>query len=118
MYDEIGGVPLRTTSDNPKIFALQAHRHEPLIHPVYERFATHYDTIIECLPPRDPEKKGKVERPVPYIRRLMEAYAGDRNDIAAIQEYLNHKLVIANTRRHGTTRERPVDRFENEERPG
>ena len=65
MYDDLGGVPLRTTSDNPKIFALQAHRHEPLIHPVYERFAAHYGSIIECLPPRDPEKKGKVERPSP-----------------------------------------------------
>ncbi len=116
MYDELGGVPRRTTSDNPKIFAYQAHRYEPIIHPIYERFAAHYGTTIECLPPKAPEKKGKVERPMPYVRRLLEAYSGDRNDIAAVQEYLNRKLSIANARRHGTTTERPVDRFEKEER--
>src|SRR5262249_46677525 len=104
-------------SDNPKVFTLVAHRHEPLIHPVYERFAGHYGTTVECLPPRDPQKKGKVERPVPYVRRLLEAYPGDRNDVAAVQSYLTQKVTLANERRHGTTQERPVDRFRNEEKP-
>ena len=111
MYQLIGGVPWRTTSDNPKVFALTADRFEPILHPLYERFASHYNTAIECLPPRKPEQKGKVERPVPYIRRLMEGYAGDRNDLEAIAAYLNSKLEIANQRRHGTTHERPIDRL-------
>jgi len=116
LYEDLGGVPRRTTSDNPKVFALRAHRHEPLLNPVYERFAGHYGTIVECLPPRAPEKKGKVERPVPYVGRLLEAYQGDRSDIAAIQEYLTKKLEIANRRLHGTTQEPPIDRFEKEEK--
>ena len=115
MYQEVGGVPLRTTSDNPKVFAQKADQYEPILNPLYERFASHYGTIIECLPPRCPELKGKVERPVPYVRRLLEAYAGDRNDVVAIQAYLDKKIVLANQRRHGTTNERPVDRFKNEE---
>lgn len=115
MYQELGGVPLRTTSDNPKVFAQKADRFEPILNPLYERFASHYGTIVECLPPRSPEQKGKVERPVPYVRRLLEAYSGDRNDVAAIQEYLDKKITIANQRKHGTTNERPVDRFKNEE---
>ena len=53
---------------------------------------------------------------MPYIRRLLEAYDGDRSDIEAIQCYLNRKLEIANRRVHGTTRERPCDRFEREEK--
>ena len=69
------------------------------------------------MPPRDPEKKGKVKAPVPYVRRLLEAYRNNHNDITAVQEYLDKKLVIANTRRRGGTGERPVDRFEKEERP-
>lgn len=115
MYEELGGVPTRTTSDNPKVFALQADYYEPILNPSYERFASHYGTRIECLPPRSPTQKGKVERPVPYVRRLLEAYQGDRNDPVQIQEYLNRKLIIANQRRHGTTNERPIDRFINEE---
>jgi len=117
MYDELGGVPWRTTSDNPKVFTLHAHRHEPLIHPVYERFAGHYGTLVDCLPPSTPKLKGKVERPVPYVRRLLEAYGGDRNDPAAVQEYLTGKVALANQRRHGTTNERPIDRFQAEEQP-
>lgn len=115
MYETLGGVPRRTTSDNPKVFALKADRFEPLLNPAYERFASHYGTTIECLAPRAPALKGKVERPVPYVRRLLEAYRGDRNDVQAIEEYLERKLEIANARRHGTTHERPVDRFLNEE---
>ena len=116
LYDDIGGVPRRTTSDNPKVFALEANRYEPLLNPVYESFGNHYSTLIECLPPRDPQKKGKVERPVPYVRRLMEAFAGDRCDVEEIEQYLQSKLVLANRRKHGTTGELPVVRFMNEER--
>lgn len=115
MYQELQGVPHRTTSDNPKVFSLKASKYEPLIHPVYERFANHYGTIIECLPPKDPQKKGKVERPIPYVRRLLEGYRGDKNNVGEIQEYLNKKLVLANERKHGTTGERPIDRFLKEE---
>jgi hypothetical protein len=53
---------------------------------------------------------------MPYVRRLLEAYVGDKGDVAAVQEYLNQKLLLANQRRHGTTNERPIDRFQNEER--
>jgi len=108
MYEQLGGVPTRTTSDNPKVFTLVACKYEPILNPVYERFAAHYGTIVEALPPRDPEKKGKVERPMPYLRRLLESYSGDKNDLTAIQKHLDEKLVIANARVHGTTRERPV----------
>jgi len=116
IYDTLGGVPRRTTSDNPKVFALIASKYEPLLNPAYERFAGHYGTVVECLPPRDPEKKGKVERPMPYVRRLFEAYDGDRNDVLALQKYIDTKLILANARRHGTTHERPIDRFTGEEK--
>lgn len=115
MFDEMGGVPCRVTSDNPKVFSLQACRFEPLLNPAYERFASHYDFTIECLPPRDPEKKGKVERPMPYVRRLFESFQGDRGNILEAQAFIERKVVIANERKHGTTFERPIDRFLNEE---
>lgn len=111
MLVEIGGVPAKLTSDNPKVFALQACRYDPLLNPVYERFAAYYGTTIECLPPADPEKKGKVERPMPFIRRLLEPYTGSMSDLKALQTFIDKQLSLANDRRHGTTGEKPVERF-------
>jgi hypothetical protein len=111
MLREIGGVPGRITSDNPKCFCLEASRYEPLLNPAFERMAAHYEMRIECLPPADPEKKGKVERPMPYIRRLYEAHGSDWHGIEESQAYLDKKLVIANERKHGTTRMKPIEQL-------
>ena len=42
MLQELGGVPRRLTSDNPKCFALEASLYEPILNPVTERLASHY----------------------------------------------------------------------------
>lgn len=109
MFQELGGVPRRATSDNPKCFALEASKFEPILNPAFERFAAHYGFTIECLPPRDPQKKGKVERLMPYIRRLYEAHGHDWFGLEESQSYLNRKLEIANQRKHGTTQRRPIE---------
>lgn len=111
LFQEIGGVPKRVTSDNPKCFSLKACRYEPDLNPLFERFAAHYDFAIECLPPRDPEKKGKVERPMPFIRRLFEPYGDDWSDLMNAQSFIDDKLRLANDKRHGTTGEPPTERF-------
>ena len=113
-FNEIDGVPANLTSDNPKCFATQASKFEPILNPGFERFCSHYGVIAELLPPADPQKKGKVERSVPYIRRLYEAH-GEFLSIKDSQNYLDKKVVIANERQHGTTRQRPVDVFIQEE---
>lgn len=115
MFQEIKGVPFKVTSDNPKCFALEASPYEPLLNPAYERFAAHYGTLIECLPPRSPKLKGKIERPIPFIRRLYEAHGDAWLGIEESQQYLDRKLSIANERKHGTTLQRPKDVFLNEE---
>lgn len=116
MLREIGGVPLRITSDNPKCFALEASKYEPLLNPVLERWSAHYDTVLECLPPADPKKKGKVERLMPYVRRLYEAHGEEWFGLEESQSYINRKVAIANERKHGTTGLRPVDDFNNSEK--
>lgn len=111
MFQEIGGVPTRLTSDNPKCFALKACRYEPQLNPLFERFAAYYDFTVECLPPRDPEKKGKVERPMPFIRRLFEPFGDGWSDLKKAQSFIDDKLRLANDKRHGTTGEPPTERF-------
>ena len=117
MFREMGGVPKRIISDNPKCFALEASKYEPLLNPAYERFAAHYGTQIECLPPRAPELKGKVERMMPFIRRLYQAHGQEWDGLSESQSYLGKKVALANERKHGTTGRRPVDLFLEEEVP-
>lgn len=109
MLQELGGVPSKITSDNPKCFAIEASNYEPLLNPAFERFAHHYGFIIECLPPRDPQKKGKVERQMPFMRRLYEAHGPSWYGLDESQSYMDKKLSIANERKHGTTQRRPID---------
>jgi transposase len=114
ILNELGGAPLRLTSDNPKCFATVASDYEAILNPALERFAAHYGTILECLPPYDPEKKGKVERSIGYIRRLFEAH-GDWKGLEHGQNYMNKKVAIANLRKHGTTKLQPEFIFITEE---
>jgi ribosome modulation factor len=111
MFREIGGVPERLTSDNPKCFAIEASYYEPVLNPGLELFLAHYSVQMECLPPRDPQKKGKVERMMPYVRRLYEAHGQERFGWEESQKYLDKKLELANLRIHGTTRKKPVEAF-------
>lgn len=111
MLREVGGVPRKVTSDNPKCFATKADKYEPTLNPAFERLASHYGFRIECLPPRDPKKKGKVERMIPYARRLFEAFNCEEFLLERAQRYIDEKSVIANERRHGTTDLKPVEVF-------
>jgi len=116
MMREIGGVPERLTSDNPKCFAIEASKYEPLLNPVLERWSSHFGVTLECLPPSDPEKKGKVERLMPFVRRLYEAHGDAWFGLEESQEYINKKVMIANQRKHGTTSLRPVEVLDGIER--
>jgi hypothetical protein len=110
MFNELGGVPMKLTSDNPKCFATEASKFEPILNHGFERFCSYYKVIAELLPPSDPEKKGKVERQVPYVRRLYEA-CGEFISLKDSQNYIDKKVIIANERKHGTTKLRPLDIF-------
>ena len=109
MFNELGGVPQKIVSDNPKCFAIKASKYEPILNPAFERFCSHYGVIPEILPPRDPKKKGKVERAMPYVRRLYEGQGQGWEGLKESQNYLNKKIILANERKHGTTKLRPID---------
>jgi len=57
-------------------------------------------TIVECLPPADPQKKGKVERLIGYTRRLYEAHGPLWSGLEESQTYMDRKVALANERRH------------------
>lgn len=116
MLREAGGVPRKVTTDNPKCIALEASLYEPILNPVAERFAQHYGFFFECLPPREPELKGKIERQVPFMRRLRQSREGLWEGLAAEEAHLRRKVQLANEQKHGTTRRRPREVWAAEER--
>jgi hypothetical protein len=111
MFQELGGVPRKVTSDNPKVFVTKASKFEPICNPGYERFASHFGFTIEALPPADPEKKGKVERSVQYVRRLFESYDFKNYNLPTAQEHIDKKNELANVRRHGSHLQKPLEVF-------
>lgn len=113
---ELGGVPRKITSDNPKVFVKLASKHEAIPNAGYERFASHSGFTIEALPPRDPKKKGKVEKTVQLVRRLFESFDIKEFTLEKAQSHIDLKMKIANCRKHGSHGEKPVEVFENEER--
>lgn len=115
MLEEVGGVPRKITSDNPKVFVKEASYYEPTINPAYERFSGYYGFKIEALPPRAPSLKGKVERVVDPIRRLFESYDIEKYTLESAQSHINKKLELHNERRHSVHGLRPLDVFINDE---
>ncbi len=61
------------------------------------------------------QTKGKVERPIRYIRNSFFYGREFVNDEDLNEQALLWLKRTANVRRHGTTGERPVDRFERDE---
>lgn len=82
----------------------------------FMHFAAHYGFRIRACRPYRAQTKGKVERPIRYLRENFiygREFVSDDDIDARLREWLDE---TANTRIHGTTGERPQARFERDER--
>jgi transposase len=80
------------------------------------RFAHHWGFRPRLCRPYRARTKGKVERPIGYVRQSFvygRSFAGDADLNAQAEHWL---ASVANLRVHRTTGERPIDRFERLER--
>lgn len=114
-----GGVPTECLFDQMKAVVIEDERAvggKLLENAEFARFATHWGFRIRACRPYRAQTKGKVERPVRYLRDSFlygREFLGD-GDLAA--QALQWQEGTANTRVHGTTREVPRERFERDER--
>ena len=100
--------------DNPKVFV---HRHqgaELQWNPNFQRLAGHYRLQPIACTPRHPLGKGKVENPFGHLESLFLAGTVWR-DWGHFQTELTRFEAEWEQRVHGTTKEKPVDRFVNEQ---
>ena len=80
------------------------------------RFAAHWGFLPRSCRPYRARTKGKVERPIRCIRESFFYGRSFANDNDLNEQAVRWLEGTANVRRHATTGERPIDRFERDER--
>jgi transposase len=113
-----GGSPRKIIFDNLKAAVLNGHGRSACLHPEFLALCGHFCLEAIACARRDPESKGMVEAGVRYVKR--NALQGRSEELTRWEDYpkfaVRWREEVANVRLHDTTRERPVDRFE-QERP-
>jgi transposase len=108
-----GGVPRRLVIDNLKAAIVKALWDDPEVQQSYRECAEHYGFLIAPCRPYTPEHKGKVEQGgVHYVQRN---FLGGRPPTLITQANQEVQLwchTTAGLRIHGTTKERPLERFQ------
>ena len=115
----LGGVPHELLFDQLKAVIQDDDRPsggKVLENPEFLRFASHWGFRIRACRPYRAQTKGKVERPVHYLRHNFVYGREFVSDADLNARTLDWLAGTANTRVHGTTNELPWARFERDER--
>ncbi|HXW04104.1 MAG TPA: IS21 family transposase [Vicinamibacterales bacterium] len=117
-FTHFGGVPRTILGDNarPLVRARDRATGTVIFHPAYLAFCRDWDVQPRACAPYRARTKGKTEAGVKYVKRnglADQAFAS----FAALEQSLREWMATtADQRRHGTTREAPMARFDREER--
>jgi transposase len=118
-FECFGGVPRVLVPDNLKAAVVRAAfgvSDEVQVNRSYRELARCYRFQIDPTPPRSPQKKGKVEAGVKYVKGNFLA-TWETVDIREDRRQLRRWVQeIAGQRRHGTTGRRPLELFDQQER--
>jgi transposase len=115
-FRHFGGVVQVVLGDNAKALVVDRDRETCTVrfHPAYLAFCRDWAVEPRACAPYRARTKGKVESGVKYVKR--NALAGRRFDsFHSLEEHLRSWMLEADRRIHGTTFERPIDRFERDE---
>jgi transposase len=110
-FEWFGAVPARFIIDNPKCAITKACMHDPLVQRAYAECAEGYGFRIDPCPPADPQKKGIVEAGVKYVKGNFLPLREFRDLADLNAQACRWVMEEAGVRIHGTTRERPLERF-------
>lgn len=113
-FRHFGGVPLTCLYDNPRTLVLGRRERDVQWHAVFQDFVRYYGVTPRACQPYRARTKGKVESGVKYVKR--NALAGRRfASWDALNAWLEEWMAtVADQRIHGTTHERPIERFTRE----
>jgi hypothetical protein len=116
-FEFFGGVPLKMIIDNTKCAITKACYHDPEVQRSYGEMAEGYGFIISPCPPRDPQKKGRVESGVKYVKNSFVPLRTYRSLTDANKQLQQWIMETAGNRIHGTTRQKPLTLFSESEKP-
>ncbi len=114
-----GGVPAELLFDQMKAVIIEDERLNGgrlVENAEFLRFAYHWQFRARACRAYRAKTKGKVERPIRYVRENFfygRSFLNDEDLNAQAALWLDQ---VANVRLHGTTGERPIERFQREER--
>jgi len=114
-FQFFGGFPVKVIIDNAKCAVIKAGYHEASLNQSYEAFAKEYGFIIAPCPPRDPQKKGRVESGIKYVKNAFLPLRTFKNLGDANNQLKDWVINEAGQRIHGSTYEKPLVLFTNEE---
>ena len=112
-----GGVPRKMIIDNAKCAITRACYHDPEVQRSYGEMAEGYGFVISPCPPRDPQKKGRVESGVKYVKNSFVPLRTFRSLDDANAQLRQWIMETAGNRIHGTTRQKPLTLFAAAEKP-
>lgn len=111
-----GGTPRKIIFDNLKAAVISGSGRHATLHPEFLELCGHYFMEPIACAARDPESKGMVETNVKYVKK--NALKGRDDELTDWPDYRHLATYwrdkVANVRLHDTTREKPVDRFQQE----
>ena len=115
-FEFFDGVPGRVVIDNLKAAIVRACWDDPQVQRSYRECAEHYGFLIAPCRPGEAKHKGKVEQGgVHYVKRNFLAGRDPMLITDANRAVLRWVEQVAGQRRHGTTKQKPLERFQNVE---
>jgi hypothetical protein len=103
-------VPEELLLDNmPQAIKRHGSDGEVIVNPRFREFCQHYGVRVVVARPGRARTKGKVERAIRYVKSRSFTTLEDLNQ--QLEAWLEN---TANVREHGTTGERPIDRYQRE----
>ncbi len=113
-FNYLGGVPKEILYDCMKHVVIKRQSGRPVFNIEFSRFANHYEFHPRLCPPYAPWVKGKVERPINYLReRFWRGYSYVSLE-KANKDVLEWLSETANKRVHGTYWQPVFERWEKE----
>ncbi len=116
-FEFFNGVPRKAIIDNPKCAITRACFRDPEVQRSYGDLAEGYGFVISPCPPRDPQKKGRVEAGVKYVKNRFVPLREFRSLADANAQLRRWVMEVAGNRIHGSTRQKPLVLFAEGEKP-
>lgn len=110
-FEHFNGVPAKLIIDNTKCAITRACFRDPEVQRSYGELAEGYGFLISPCPPADPEKKGRVEAGVKYVKNRFFPLRQFRSLTDANSQLKQWVMETAGNRIHGTTKQKPLTLF-------